>query len=178
MTVLVARAAEILLGVVFAVAAVGKAAIPRAALGMLRGLGLPAALARAGLAVLVAAEALCGAALLLRPGGPAGRLLALALVASFAGASTFVVARGRDVPCACFGRPGPRLGRRTLGRAALLAAALALAATLPSGERLAAADHAYSSAFAAAALLLYRWADAFPTIARLLALRKQTAALL
>ena len=102
---------------------------------MLELLGVRAGRAvRRPVAVFVIAYELVLAGLLLSGAAPrAAAAAGLALVAVFALVSALALLRGRQIECNCFGRSETPLGRDTLVRSALLAAALVVYAVSARG---------------------------------------------
>jgi uncharacterized membrane protein YphA (DoxX/SURF4 family) len=121
----VGATARVVLGAVFLVAAVTKLRDPdwadvAARFGLPRPLALP----------LAAVELVLGALLVAQVGAPQVPLVALALLAVFAGAAAAHVVRGDDVGCGCFGSASHApVTWRTVARNVGLCA-LAVAATL------------------------------------------------
>jgi Methylamine utilisation protein MauE len=131
--------ARILTGTLFLVAAVAKsrsrAGFVRSVWAVLELLGIRAGRAiRRLVAVLVIAYELVLAGLLLFGAAPTAAAAAgLVLVAVFALVSALALLRGRKIECNCFGRSETALGRDTLVRAAMLAAALVVYAVAARG---------------------------------------------
>ena len=123
-------AAGIVLGLVLLAAAALKLAGGVRARAALATYGLHGARATAAWAALIAVEAALGVAV--AAGAEVAAYAGAALMAAFAAAQAAVIAAGRaGAPCACLGARG-RVGRGSLARACVLAAALAV---LPLLER-------------------------------------------
>jgi len=164
--------ARILTGALFLVAAVAKtrsrAGFVRSVWAVLELLGIRAGMAvRRPVAVLVVAYELVLAGLLLSGAAPTAAAAAgLLLVAVFALVSVLALLRGRKIECNCFGRSDTPLGRDTLVRSALLAAALFVYAAGGRGTWPAGLSAWVSSlALVVGCGLAFVWAVRLPTLA-------------
>lgn len=125
---------QIVLGLVFLVAAAGKLRKPRLFVATLRGYDLlPARLAVPVAGALVVAEALIAASFLTGLGVSATLAAAGALLLGFAAAVGVNLRRGRAVPCGCFGSAIELISPRTLARIGMLMGATATLAALHLG---------------------------------------------
>jgi methylamine utilization protein MauE len=132
-------AARVLVGLVFAVAAVGKLA-GRARLTEFADSLAPLGRSPVGWLPIAAATAAVELAVAVLVAFPAtyrlGLGLATAVMIVFCAAIARSMRRGRRVTCRCFGRSGAVLGRAHLVRNALLAAWAAAALAVPAGPAL------------------------------------------
>lgn len=110
----------------FAIAGLAKLADQAGARQTARGLGVPAALARAAALGVSVAELAVAVGLIFDPTGGTAAFVGLALLVVFSLGLTVQLARGNAVPCACFGQFTPTpAGLPTIARNAVLAAATA-----------------------------------------------------
>lgn len=120
-------ALQLLLGVVFLVAAVGKLRNPARFEAALREYELvPSVLIGATAGGLVALEAFVGISLLSGWALPVGLPMAGGLLLGFALAVGINLRRGRDVQCGCFGSAAERISMRTLARLGMLILAVVI----------------------------------------------------
>ncbi len=123
---LAAVVARVVLGLVFCVSGVRKA-LDRRWPAAARAFGAP----RWSVSVLPWAEVVLGALLVAQIGGPWPGVAALALLGVFTAAIALHLARGDQVPCACFGATSARpVGLTAIARNLALCTLAALA-TLP-----------------------------------------------
>jgi hypothetical protein len=94
---------------------------------------IPSAMAGYAGAVLAVTETGCAVLLLLPPARRAGLVIAGSMIAVFLAAMSLSLARGRHIPCACFGGAGEldNVGPASLTRTALLGAIAVLALVTP-----------------------------------------------
>ncbi|MFE6162151.1 MauE/DoxX family redox-associated membrane protein [Streptomyces sp. NPDC056486] len=122
--------ARYLLAVILVSAVVGKSLRP----GTVRAALAAAGLAPRGAVLLIGAEALLAALLVLPGTAHVGACGALGLLTAFTVFARWAVATGRVVLCGCFGRAGAPLSRRTVARnGALVLLAAVAAGTPPDG---------------------------------------------
>lgn len=128
-------AARIVVGATFLVAGWGKLRDIPAFVAGVRTYGLlPGTLVAPAAYLLLAAEFVLGAALLLGLGLPGSAVAAAGLATVFALAMTAVAVGGRDIPCLCFGvSDDHRVGPGAVLRSGLLALLCLLVACGPAG---------------------------------------------
>lgn len=123
----VGPAVQLLLGVVFLAAAVGKLRRPSRFVLTIRGFELlPSILSGPAAGALVALEAFVGISLLSGWGLRISVPIAGGLLVTFAIAVGINLSRGNVVPCGCFGSPSERISTRTLARLGLLMLAVVI----------------------------------------------------
>ncbi|MFI0980419.1 MauE/DoxX family redox-associated membrane protein [Streptomyces sp. NPDC021093] len=122
--------ARYLLLVILVSAAAGKSLRPGTTRTALAAAGLSP---RAGTVLLIGAEALLAALLVLPGTAYIGACGALGLLTAFTIFAGWAVATGRFVPCGCFGRAGAPMSRRTVARNGALVLVAALAMGAPPG---------------------------------------------
>ncbi|WP_282692498.1 MauE/DoxX family redox-associated membrane protein [Streptomyces sp. CC208A] len=147
---------RLLLGVVFAVSAVGKlrgATAFRAFEGATRSMGVPGRFARPVAVAVVGAECAVPVLLAVGPAGAPGIGLALVLLAAFTVGIAGVLRRGTRTSCACFGASSAVIGRRHLVRNGLLLLCAGIGAGCALGG-VSSATHAGGVVIAAVAALV------------------------
>lgn len=120
---LLASSGYLALAAVFAVSGTTKLRHPRVFAAQVANYRIvPRILRRPTAAVLALAEAGCALLLVLPPTRPVGLVVAGGLVGGFLVAMSLALARGQQIPCACFGGTGDldMVGLPSLLRAALL----------------------------------------------------------
>jgi Methylamine utilisation protein MauE len=129
---LVGAAAQFLLAGTFLFASLSKVLTVGTLRETVERLGVRSSVAAPVAVGVLAAELLAGIGLLLRPGDPGPRILAVVLVAAFAGAGIRALVRGERIPCACFGGDrGEALGWTQIRRLGLWLPLLAVAQWRP-----------------------------------------------
>ncbi len=101
---LVASSGYLVLAAVLGVSGVIKLRHPRALAGQIENYQIvPQAVAGYAAGALAVTETACALLLLLPPARRAGLVIAGSLIAAFLAAMSLALARGRRIPCACFG---------------------------------------------------------------------------
>lgn len=132
-----ALAARLVVAAAFLFAGVQKLRTGRALRPQVAAFGVPAAAAPAVAVVLPLLELATGVALLLFVRSPVPVWIALAVLAVFTGAVAANLARGRHVPCPCFGSTAGDVSGGTLVRNGWLVALAVLGTATTSGATLA-----------------------------------------
>lgn len=160
-------------GLLFMLAAIGKARSAANFIATLRALGVPGGLTAATAAAIVAAEGFVGTAFLLSALVRVATLVCLGLLTLFAAVSVVAIKSARSIPCGCFGGPTDILGPLTLARSITLAVP---AIVFGSSESLAQTHDpellVLGLITAAGGLLIARWIFAASQIRSLVASRK------